>query len=500
MLQHYTRLDRYWEIGSICYLAFPWLIFVLGWLNTLWALLGIGSLLGGLGWYIRHMDEGENSWPLTRKQGLWLLILGGIWVILSGMSGLSTQSVDYIKHHEIWEDLSQKSWPVLYHTDTGIYFLDYYLAYYLPGALLAKLSQGGYILASVLWGGLGVGLVIYGLSRWFQLHPLLSVGLFFLIGGQDMFCIWASNLRHFLAGEVFTPLPIGEWVGDPMAYLMYLYKGNMLQLSFAPQHALGGWLGTLLVWRNIYRSSVDWQALLPWALSFFWSPFVTVGLFPFVLFDIMQKNHLTQGNIYRLVFAGVLSCLVALFYQAHAPVEFTGFIWEITTRSDWFWLYGAFIISELGCFVVLVGYTWRRQVPDPLRKQLFWLSVLILVLLPLFHMGRFNDFVMRTSIPALMMIHVITIQTFWQTIHQRLLNLAFALAIIIGCIPAIDAVVRKAPMIELSYLGRVPRTDLEIPALNEIYEQSGNPYDFELAPQYLGHTDSFFYRQISKKP
>ncbi len=498
MNQPFLKWDRNWEIGAMLYLSFPAFIFFLGWLALPWAFLSALLLLIGLGAYFYSLGPGQGGTPFSGNQVMGIIGIGLGIAFFSGISGHLPQSFDYIKHHEVWQDLSEKEWPVSYQNRGKSYFLDYYLAYYLPGALVAKTFAVDYTLPSALWGTLGVLLLAFGLCRKFGKYPLVSLVIFFLIGGQDLVMVNFWGMLDWIREGHFVVYQWREWRVDDPQLLSFIYKGPFNQLIWAPQHGIGAWLATLLVWNRISERAGGWSSLLPWTLTLFWSPFVSLGLLPFLALDGRRGLKASLMKILHLLPSFFIGLLFFFYYQAHGPLIYNGFIWNITTRENWLLFYFLFTLSELGAFALLVFWVWKKEKPEPLLKTFFLISLVLLILLPFYHMGRMNDFIMRASIPALLFFYLTTIRSFWISWKLKKIRWIFAFILLISCIHNPSEAWIIYHDIEPSIQERYPMDDIDLVQLEEAYIRAGLPPDFDLSGQYLGEDSSFFYRVFLK--
>ncbi|MCI4671574.1 MAG: hypothetical protein MRZ79_25755 [Bacteroidia bacterium] len=494
------KWDHIWETLAAVYLALPWIIFFATWLRPIFAILGLASIVTAFILF-KHSSKPEIFTPTINKKqfGLAILILLGL-VLFSGISYHFPQAMDYVKHHEVWQDLLVKTWPVHYEVNGEPFFMDYYVAYYLPPTWLAKLFHIPYKIPSIIWAVVGLSLALYGFARIFGKRPILGLLMFFLISGQDLLWIWSIDVLHWFRTGEYVPLPWGEIIVEPLAYLSFIYKGTFDHLLWAPQHALGGWLASLLVFRRLKLEMGNWSSAFPLILSFFWSPFVTVGLMPFVAWDFLSNLGFTWKKLLFVGAGGVFGLIMLLYYEAHEAPGYTGVVWELSTRSDWFLFYLIFLLFELGAFAALVLGSWKIKKPREFQKRMFLFALLSLILIPFFHIGRANDFVMRVSIPGLIIFYSTAINAFFSSWKNRLLRLCFGLSLGLGMIlPFVEVYKVWHKEIEKPVQELFPTEKYELTQLNEAYELVGVAHDFDLSKQYVGSSESIFYKFLLKK-
>ena len=133
---------------SLIYLALPYLIFFAGWLKPTLSIIISSLLIVSIGICIKN-----NRQPLVKNKSSnpiyvnWIdfsftLILTVTLIGISGIGGFGFQETyDWRKHNAILSDLINQAWPVIYFFKGQYYPLVYYIAYYLPSAVIGKLCS-----------------------------------------------------------------------------------------------------------------------------------------------------------------------------------------------------------------------------------------------------------------------------------------------------------------------------------------------------------------------
>jgi hypothetical protein len=311
------------------------------------------------------------------------------------------------------KDLIFRPWPLQYdiaHTNptspTTHVYLVYYVAYYLPAAVVGKAA--GWIAANAamfLWTCFGILLaiawvaVIVGIraTAWAGVALVFVFGAF---GGMDWLGSWYM-------GDPFSPIAHVEWWAR-----IYQYSSHTTQLFWVPQHALAPWIVTgALIGTSRFPGQFDrFVPILP-AACLLWSPFATVGLMPIAATAAVLAWR--RGTLHRLIPAGTLTTVAIIagvtvpFLLANRFAFPKGFIFAM--GSDAFALAGEatveglliFWMLEFAALVLLLFST--GQVPRGLRVWA-WVAFACLLVIPLYQAGLNNDFAMRVSIPGLYVI------------------------------------------------------------------------------------------------
>ncbi|HEX3047721.1 MAG TPA: hypothetical protein VHY08_23415, partial [Bacillota bacterium] len=110
------KLDKHVMFLTYAYLVLPVILFAIGWLKPLWAIILTMLLLYAI---IRSVVDYEDYRPVkiyTSTILISIFILLGVmyWVCLSGIGGYSFQNDDFDLRNAMLRDLTDFNWPVKY--------------------------------------------------------------------------------------------------------------------------------------------------------------------------------------------------------------------------------------------------------------------------------------------------------------------------------------------------------------------------------------------------
>lgn len=406
------RLDRIMYDAGILYIAIPVLIFLIGWTRPAVYIPAGLIFLASLFFLIRNRPE-EIDFRISRKllvtAAACILILAA-WVWFSGIGGFSFQNSDYTYRNAIFRDLIQNRWPVTYTFETsaatnlpGLNALPqhammvYYIAFWLPAALIGKLA-GWYAANAFLycWALLGLILVVYFLFRTLKRVSILSVLILIFFSGLDVLgFLWAS-------GGALPGLTqhIEWWSG------YYQYSSDTTLLYWVFNQTIVFWLFMLLL-MNLKNSK---SLFFLYSLLLLYGPFPFLGMLPFVLWKAYQGFPLSLrdsgrnpvSNFFLWFISGVRRALsfeniaggltvlmiVYLYFQSNVSGGRKMGISQIYSS------YPVFILFEAGLYLAFLSLVYYR-------KPIFWICAVSFLLIPLYQVGTGQDFCMRVSIPAL---------------------------------------------------------------------------------------------------
>ncbi len=429
------------KILSISYLAIPIVLFFIFWLKPIIAVL----LLFLLGYsFIKFIkNEQKNvivNWPIL--QFLLIILLVTIWVFISGAGGWGFQSPDLSKHSSIYKDIITQGTPTSYIFGNKTIHLAAYLAYYIP----IPLVFGGFewqtmMFLVTIWTFLGAFIGITWFLVLINSFSIRWVLFFILVGGLD----FAGLVHNIGIGDalktVFTnfynTLPFFSIQIDPK--MLLLYEGNSHSLFWGPQHALPCWIATGLFfyeyfYENNIKKSPIYLVLIP-----FWSPFILLGIAPFILIKLFEgdiKKYFSSQNLALIpVFATIIwfvnSVPVAeldkglIFYK---PDRLLNYLQEI--KAYFFFLFFEVIVWLTAVYIFLKYEKTANFDKEKYLKILFQVAI-ILCLIPIYKLGKWNDFVQRVSMPALFILWVL-VAIAWQKTKKLYLKIIFTLLFFIG--------------------------------------------------------------------
>jgi len=409
-----TRLDL--ARVSLCYLALPYLFFIPGWLNTPTALCLSVIFLYSLWRTLRATHSVQESRITLQHLAAFTLIL--LWVNLSGAGVYGYQTPDWFMHNARLHDLTELSWPIRYGENQN---LVYYVGYFLPSAMIGKLTSLDIGLRSLFpWTVLGVTLAIRWLSVLGQWRfSFVLVLVFILFGPLDIVNLFLLNLtsatpllQDFARIQVNT-----DYLDFRTQYEIGFFLGNTVsnsfQLFWSPQQVISGWLGIALLTFLFFRQQLS-SLLFVYALLCLWSPLIMLALSPFMLLAMgWGYRHKQQGMFtFQNTFGAFsLAIIFLVFYFSGGTRDIPHEM--IFNKLDWSKHGDAlaiFYLASWGLYGMVAATGWKRY--TPVEKN--WLAVLLfaLIVLPTQIFGAFNDLLCRGSAPLMFLLLVFLLRNF----------------------------------------------------------------------------------------
>jgi hypothetical protein len=450
------------------------------------------------------------------------LLLIVIWLAFSGAGGVGFQNADYRASNALLNDLITQDWPLSAGlADTQVPIV-YYVAYYLPSAVIGKaLGWASANIFSFLWTLVGVLLAFAwfltvsrvdlknrGIKLW-----ILLTGIFCLAGGLDYIGGYVLDTNVFsLSAHI-----------EPWAHY-FEYASNTTLIYWVPQHTIVPWLVIGLIGDALYnRYNLKYLGMAVTA-GIIWSPFGIVGTAPYLGLLLLvysfprYRKYICnwESILFNALSIGIGA--VYLLYLGSNQFRFPmGFIWQLSKNHVVlvshllaFWSLEFGVLGFLSLFFIGAGIlsshstacseskdrTWvgllaqEFGITSP-QLFLFLVSLSVLAVLPFFKMGINNDLVMRGSIASFFIFwafvaKVIADVRFEVRTKFKLLYMLISMIVTIGFFTSFNEIARSAIMYEFG----APSPSNQLTTIN------ANETDVVL--QRIGSEDSIFYRYLGK--
>lgn len=326
-------------------------------------------------------------------------LVAAVLLILGGEGRLFYATADWQVRDAVLADMGTHGWPFDYWLDGKSQMLRAPVGMYLVPALLGGASQAGRDWALLAHNSLAVGLILALGSTLFPSHRarLIALATFVMFSGLD---VVGSVIHQWVAGWADWD-HIEHWAGA------YQYSAHITQLFWVPQHCLAGWTLALayMLWRRGMVPVGLFGATLP--LVAIWSPLAVMGALPFALHAglvVLRTKAWGWRDVLLCATAMLLAIPALLYLSTDAASVGSGM------RAPNV-VYGLFILLEVLPFLVPL----LHDRDDAADRMAILIAGACLFLMPLWGIGRSNDFQMRASIMPLALIAI----AFAQWGHQR---------------------------------------------------------------------------------
>lgn len=397
--------DKMLIVMAECYVILPIIIFLWGWTRWIYALVGTVVFVAlGISLFKSCASTKTELILSKKKWSYWIYVVAllVVWVYLSGIGGFSYQNGDFWARNPIYRDLSTYSWPVVYDFAPQSYLVQdicgsetaafsYYFCWWLPPGLIANLFGVGEMARNIIlmiWTISGLFLTVYLLCRKMNRCIWYIPVILILFSGLDSIPYWIQN-------NFFETFP---WVTHIEYWSWYFqYSSNTTQIFWVFNQSVPVWLIMALMLQQ-----KDSKCLISLAsISFAYSPWATFGMVPYAIYGSLRGKERIKAsaNVINYGVALFMICIFGVFYMAGAGDTGTyGFIFSLNKGTEMriLCVYLEFAFFEFLIYFLIIG---KRHV----RDEYYWLTLMELLIIPLF-VVRDNNFVMRSSIPALFML------------------------------------------------------------------------------------------------
>lgn len=491
-------------LAAVCYMYLPVFIFVAGWLKPVIAALVCIAIVTGLYQGLRSWSGEGKSICISRS----MLITAALFILFmcfnTGIGAFTGQAGDWSKHNAVLHDLIERPWPVIYSNAYGDSMLSYYIGQYLLPAVAGKITGSFKAAELMMYVTAVAGLYLV----WLALvcvckaegnkKQLLCLVLLFFFGGLLI-------LGQAVAGNLYPEnFPYGnhEWMNPETVTVQY--SSNWSLLKWVPGQVIVSWLSTLLLLLCPEKTQTYVMVGIPVIL---FSGFAMLGIgimmAAFYLYFALSKGEAGKGRRLirafspgNLLLALSLGSILILYFMGNLMSEKPEYL-KLNLLS-----YGQKkIFYFIFCFFMF-GHYGILLFKENKRNIIYWVTIVCLCAFPLFSMGKYNDFAMRTSIPALFTLLVLNLQLiFHQTegkerdsllIRKTLLAAGLAVGMIYPLLNLRETLVRYTS-------GEGGRTDYYESL--EAFSAPGDPeVDDDLKYNYYTYDleKDIFYRYLSK--
>lgn len=377
-------------VGALLYLLLPNLLFLLGWVEPWLSIPLCMALIVAVFTFIRRLPALRYKCEKKDLLFLFLLLIGCLFAVESlGINGHAQQSGDFIVRNAIYDSLVREDWPL--YSERGEYFV-YYAAYWLPPALLSKWLGAACSAALLwLWTTLGFALGFALLYSRFKRATLLLMGILFLTGP---IATWGE--LPYILKELSEKIPALTPCVAPAYSLLGSLNAGFNYVSFWNQIAFNSFNSALpfFVFIALLMASrpKPTEAFSSAALMVSTSPLIAVVTFPYLIANQWNRRKFFQlTDLVRLApFLLLLGCVACYFSCGNGGTaaclfsdlpEVTG---ELSHPAKRFARY----VLIMHLMIIPTFFLLRKQFK---RTAAYKYSVLLIALLPLVWIGRWNN-------------------------------------------------------------------------------------------------------------
>jgi len=420
---------KYGQLRKIAFviLALPFLVFSIGWLRWYWSIACSLALCTCIyfGVFRKKDNEYNNEKSIEISWATLFIIMGIvlIWTWQSGIGGFWTQSKDFRYRNAIFRDIVLRDWPVVYPA-TG-HALVYYIGYWLVPALFGKavllLGAGNDTAFEVADSAMFVWtflilmllflLIIYTLKLNGRKQQLFAILLFVFFSGADVIgnigYSWDYIHYHF------------EWWATD-----YQFSSFTTCLFWVFNQALPAWLCFVCL---INEKNIRNYVFIG-MMCLFCAPLPFVGLFVYCVYYAIKKlieyikdkkvskffkdmfsmsNILCIALIFPVIGTYLLSNTVihgsnSLRMNDSAMVmeEIQEIPADLQFSENPVINYISFICIEFALYMLFMAWKYKKS-------PVYYVTFGSLLIIPLLRIGGAQDFAMRASIPALIMVFLL---------------------------------------------------------------------------------------------
>ena len=449
-----VKESRIIPILSYIYIVLPILIFIIGWCKPLIGILGTLIILVSL--YMVCKNAPKLWLPKDAKGMLFLLglfVISLVWVYYSGIGALVYQNFDHTCRNPIFELLVNNSWPVIVQDEAYLgvdkpLMLTYYIAFWLPPAVIGKLFhsiQIGYY-AQVLWATIGIFFTFYYIMTFLKNKTYLPIFIFIFFSGLDV--AGASITRNANIYDITSHL---EWW-----FFIKQFSSFTTQLFWVFNQAIPAWLLTLMFLKEKNNGNI----LFCYSALLLYSTLPAIGILPLVVYLMflngkeLSKNSFKVQNLKECLknactiqntLGTAIITIVSYSYLSNNLSGGNFTIWNPNILLIILYIL-FFLFLEVGIFILIIFNHYKKE-------PLLYMISLMFIIYPFLGIGSHYDFCMRGTIPALIILYLLTIKIIdnGQIFKNKFIACCLVASLIIGAITPIHEFARTIHYTNLGY-------------------------------------------------
>lgn len=343
-------------------------------------------------------------------------IVAVVWSFLGGQGNLYYQSPDWGCRNAIYRDIIYREWPVIYPDYNKA--LVYYIGYWLPAAIVTKvigfaapniyLTETAFAIGNIflwIWTSIGIFLaelllLTYAKPRLAHRQLLIPIILVFF-SGMDV----VGVVKNIITDGKQWGMHI-EWWCDNLQF-----SSLTTCLFWVFNQAIVPWLAILCVLQEKKLHNYVFIGICTFAAG----PIPMVGIAVYMLLNGIYKGidsivNKSTGEFLKDVFSPV-NCLAVLilpvfllYYKSNqalnngvaGAVSGVFSVFKLATITDEF--LGdvvLFLVLEAGIYLLLLYRSYKDDI-------FYYIAVITIFIAPFIRIGGQSDFVMRFSIPTVM--------------------------------------------------------------------------------------------------
>ncbi|MDR2733144.1 MAG: hypothetical protein LBC99_00705 [Spirochaetota bacterium] len=421
---------------TLAYLFLPFLIFLAGWVKPVISIPMFAVLLYIL---FRMQKSFPDFWmPELHKRNLLKLIaifcLILFWVYISGIGASVAQNTDHLHRNAVFQSLVEEDWPVIYSSNEHYHkpvALVYYFGFWLPSAVVGKLfgiSAGS--IAQMLWAAMGIFIFYcFFLAIFVRKIVFWPLIIFIFFSGLDILGIRLLGRDTSTVGSTEHL----EWWASP-----FQYSSITTQIFWVFNQALPAWLAAVLL--LLQKDNRFIVVIIALVLISSTLPFVGLLIIAcaIIIKNICSENapRITaaafKDSMYRLfsfenvVGGGLIGLSSYFFLKTNIAGSKIALLSSHSTKGILF-LWMLFFMVEAGLYILAI-YKYQKG------SYLYYVSAVSLAIIPFIRVGYFSDFCMRASIPVLVLLFFMVIDTLLKAFaaKDKMIIAVLALLLIIG--------------------------------------------------------------------
>ena len=474
-------------ILTCVYLIVPNLLFLYFWFDLEFSILSICFFLTGIILLYPKLDGDFFSQKIEIKYLVFCILLSSFFVIISGTGDFLPQVYDFWAHNAKLNNLLDSEWPLIIKENNT--FLAYYFGYYITPSGIAYLTGISLKLMNFISITFGLALAFI----WTLIYFKYNIKKLLIASIISTPSIYFLNLvsSGFYSKIVF--LENKMWLHD-------FFKA----LQWEPNQLIPSIIGASLVLNEFNKCNRIVYSILLIPVFLIWSPFLSISITLIIIINylwifLIKKDFSVFKNSRFLLalFLITLSIIpIAVFFNSNLTA--TKFIF-MPTYHEKNWAVSFFLFCFLNIFIF---YFFSYQKNSTWNNKIFISSFFIsIILCATIRIGVYNDFLIKTSIFPILIIHFCFAEQFYESFQKGKKKLLISIVFLFSITGTLSNILNQFTFLKIKdkasiyHLNKIKNFD-KFKSIDKVLIEK---YSHKEALQYRGSMQSIYAKYFAKK-
>ncbi len=471
---------------TVAFFILPNLLFLANWIDPTFSVVSIIGLLLSYFFILKTqvVDLIYKKIPYASLLVIGIISIGV--VIFTGTGGLFAQGYDFWGHNAKLTHLYIHSWPaVLIEAKT---YYAYYFGFYLPISGAAKVFGGHLLFFNFTWICFGIFLALCWLFMFFD-QNFTKLFLAFTIATPSI------GLLNTICNGFYLP---NVFVGYSL-WLHDFFRG----IQWEPHQLIPSAICASFLLFETKFSEHKTTLLLFIPISLIFSPFLTMSMAAYYMlitignFELYHYATIKQNIRYLswLVLIGILVIPIVVYFMSNNvsnSIVFAG----AADGVKFFVSYFIFVFFN----ILVFSFCILNIKTSFLKPKLIVTITILLLIIPLFRLGVYNDILIKTALFPILMLYYSFAEVLYNSLINRKIRYIYLAIYLVSFSGTVSIVIEQFKNYNFSNWKITKNTETHKPfdAYDNIDKMLKEKFSEKEALQYRGNMNSIYAKYFAK--